>query len=88
MVKQAARRVGGSACETMQLVDDVVRGDATPSGWASNGRDVLAGVFAGGADGLVSRLRDRSPARNPYGVSDRADRAVTRYDECTEHTDR
>jgi len=73
--------------DAVSVATDVVRGDATPSGWAANGRDVLAGVLAGGADGLVSRLRDRTPARNPYGVSDRADRAVTRYDGCTERTD-
>ena len=83
-----SRTVRHAIADAVSVATDVVRGDATPSGWASNGRDVLAGVFAGGADGLVSRLRDRSPARNPYGVSDRADRAVTRYDECTEHTDR
>ena len=83
-----SRTVRHAIADAVSVATDVVRGDATPSGWASNGRDVLAGVFAGGADGLVSRLRDRSPARNPYGVSDRADRAVTRYDECTERTDR
>jgi len=83
-----SRTVRHAIADAVSVATDVVRGDATPSGWAANGRDVLAGVFAGGADGLVSRLRDRSPARNPYGVSDRADRAVTRYDECTERTDR
>ena len=84
VVSRTARHAVGDA---VSVATDVVRGDATPSGWAANGRDVLAGILAGGADGLVSRLRDRTPARNPYGVSDRADRAVTRYDECTERTD-
>ncbi|WP_066414062.1 glycosyltransferase [Halorubrum aethiopicum] len=59
---------------------DVVRGEATPSGWVANGRDVVAGIVSGGSDGLVARARDRSPARNPNGVSTRADRAVARYD--------
>ena len=84
VVSRTARH---AVSDAVSVATDVVRGDATPSGWAANGRDVLAGVLAGGADGLVSRLRDRTPARNPYGVSDRADRAVTRYDGCTERTD-
>lgn len=82
-----ARTARHAVADAVSVATDVVRGDATPSRWAANGRDVLTGVLAGGADGLVSRLRDRRPARNPYGVSDRADRAVTRYDECTERTE-
>mgnify|MGYP006275484247 len=59
---------------------DVLGGDATPSSWASNGRDVIAGISAGASDGLVARARDRSRKRNPNGVTARADRAVARYD--------
>ena len=85
VVSRTARH---AVTDAVSVATDVARGDATPSGWVANGRDVLVGVLAGGADGLVSRLRDRTPARNPHGVSDRADRAVTRYDECTDHTER
>ncbi len=59
---------------------DVLDGEATPSGWIGNGRDVVFGVGSGTADGLVARARDRSPARNPNGISKRADRAVAKYD--------
>ena len=83
----ASRTMTHALTDALSVATDVVRGDATPSGWAANGRDVVAGVLAGSADGIVSRLRDRTPTRNPYGVSDRADRAVTRYDDCTTSAD-
>lgn len=66
--------------DAASVARDVVRGEATPSGWVANGRDVMTGILSGGSDGLVARARDRSPARNPNGVSTRADRAVARYD--------
>jgi glycosyltransferase involved in cell wall biosynthesis len=59
---------------------DVLRGDLPPTEWFGTGRAVVAGVARGAADGLVARVKDRSPARNPHGVSDRSDRAVARYD--------
>lgn len=59
---------------------EVARGDLDPTEWFATGRAVLGGIARGAADGVVARFRDRSPARNPYGVSDRVDRAVTRYD--------
>ncbi|GAB7010284.1 glycosyltransferase [Halorubrum trueperi] len=59
---------------------DVVSGESTPSQWVATGRDVLLGLVGGGSDGLVARRRDRSPTRNPNGLSSRADRAVARYD--------
>jgi glycosyltransferase involved in cell wall biosynthesis len=59
---------------------DVLRGDLDPTEWFATGRAVVSGVARGAADGLIARLKDRSPARNPYGVSDRSDRAVARYD--------
>jgi len=59
---------------------EVVRGDLDPTEWFATGRAVVGGVVRGTVDGTVARLRDRSPAHNPHGVSDRADRAVTRYD--------
>jgi len=57
-----------------------LRGDATPSGWFDNGRDVLVGTLGGTKAGLAARARDRSERRNPHGVSARNDRAVRTYD--------
>ncbi len=59
---------------------DVVRGDGRPTVWLGNGRDVVSGVLTGASDALVARSRDRSPARNPHGLSARDDRAVAVYD--------
>ncbi|OYR48725.1 glycosyl transferase family 2 [Halorubrum sp. Ea1] len=74
-------RVGShAATDAVDAAADVVRGESTPSRWAANGRDVLVGLASGGSDGLVARGRDRSPARNPNGISERADRAVAKYD--------
>ena len=59
---------------------DVLRGDLDPTEWFATGRAVVSGAARGAADGLIARVKDRSPARNPHGVSDRSDRAVARYD--------
>ncbi len=77
LLRTASHAVG----DAIGVAREVVRGDATPSSWAGNGRDVVFGIAAGVSDGMVSRATDRSPARNPYGISKRADRAVARYDE-------
>lgn len=61
-------------------VRDVARGDAKPTSWVGNGRDVVLGSGRGYADGLRARYTDRSPRRNPRGVSSRADRAVAVHD--------
>jgi glycosyltransferase involved in cell wall biosynthesis len=75
------RRTSGHAgSDAFEAARDVVRGDATPTGWIGNGRDVLVGVATGISDGLVARARDRSATRNPHGCSKRADRAVAKYD--------
>lgn len=59
---------------------DVVRGDARTSAWFGNGRDVLLGAASGIRQGFGARWHDRTPRRNPHGVSMRADRAVAVYD--------
>ena len=59
---------------------DVARGDARPSTWFGNGRDVALGSFRGYVDGLRARYTDRTPRRNPRGVSVRNDRAVAVHD--------
>ncbi|MFC7324786.1 glycosyltransferase family 2 protein [Halorubrum rutilum] len=76
-----AARVGShAATDALGAAADVVRGESTPSRWVATGRDVLVGLAGGSSDGLVARGRDRSPARNPNGLSKRADRAVAKYD--------
>ncbi|MDZ5812162.1 glycosyltransferase family 2 protein [Halorubrum sp. AD140] len=75
-----ARAGSHAATDAVGAAGDVVRGELTPSRWAATGRDVLVGLAGGSSDGLVARSRDRSPARNPNGISARADRAVARYD--------
>jgi glycosyltransferase involved in cell wall biosynthesis len=55
---------------------DVARGDGKPTVWLGSGRDVIFGGTRGYVDGLRARYADRSPRRNPRGVSSRADRAV------------
>jgi len=75
------RRVGGLAVrDAAGAAVDTLRGLGTPTAWVGNGRDVVGGIATGASDGLVARARDRSPARNPHGISKRADRAVARYD--------
>jgi glycosyltransferase involved in cell wall biosynthesis len=59
---------------------EVAAGDRTASGWLGGGRDVAAGGTIGLKDGLLARLRDRTPRRNPRGLSARSDRAVAVYD--------
>ncbi|TKX53533.1 glycosyltransferase [Halorubrum sp. SP3] len=74
-------RTGSHAVgDALGAARDVVRGESTPTRWAATGRDVLLGLTGGTSDGLVARRRDRSPARNPNGISTRADRAVAKYD--------
>jgi len=58
----------------------VVRGEATPTTWWSQGRAVVGNGGRGLVDGWRARRADPSPARNPNGVSDRDDRAVDVYD--------
>ncbi len=43
-------------------------------------RATIGGIAVGTKDGLVARFRDRSPRRNPNGLSSRFDRAVQVYD--------
>ena len=54
----------------------VVAGERRPTSWLGNGRDVGVNTVVGTVDGWAARLRDRSEARNPHGLDDRADRAV------------
>ncbi|MFB6353156.1 MAG: glycosyltransferase [Halobacteriales archaeon] len=55
-------------------------GERAPSAWLGDGRDVSINALRGTVDGWLARRRDRSPARNPNGLSDRGDRAVHVHD--------
>ncbi|MFB6280837.1 MAG: glycosyltransferase family 2 protein [Haloferacaceae archaeon] len=59
---------------------EVLRGESVPTAWLGTGRRVVGGIATGAAHGLAARARDRTPTRNPNGISDRLDRAVMRYD--------
>jgi glycosyltransferase involved in cell wall biosynthesis len=59
---------------------NIARGDTRPSGWLTNGRKIANGSATGVKDGLIARLRDRTPRRNHRGLSTRTDRAVAVYD--------
>jgi glycosyltransferase involved in cell wall biosynthesis len=76
----ARRTLSHAASDALTAARDVVRGDAEPTTWFGTGRRVVTGMLTGGSDGLVARARDRSDARNPHGLSKRADRAVTKYE--------
>lgn len=58
----------------------VIRGEGKPSAWLGNGRAVAANTMMGIQDGLGARVADRSPRRNPNGVSQTRNRPVARYD--------
>ncbi|MFB6114062.1 MAG: glycosyltransferase family 2 protein [Halodesulfurarchaeum sp.] len=59
---------------------EVVRGDGKPSEWIGTGRSVLTNSAVGVQDGIAARMADRSPRRNPNGVSSTVDRPVAKYD--------
>jgi glycosyltransferase involved in cell wall biosynthesis len=77
IARRTLRHAGSEAYATAR---DVVVGDAVPTSWFGTSRSVVVGTAVGARDGLVARARDRTPTRNPHGVSTRADRAVARYD--------
>ncbi|MBP1955193.1 hypothetical protein J2752_002105 [Halarchaeum rubridurum] len=76
----AWRAVTHALREAGTAARNVLGGDETPSSWLSRGRAVVANAAAGVEDGLRARRRDRTPTRNPNGVSSRMDRAMSRYD--------
>jgi len=55
----------------------VLAGSTPPSVWAGKGRAAITQVLAGVKDGLIARVSDRSPKRNPHGLSARRDRPVS-----------
>lgn len=76
----AYRMVAHAGGDARDVGVDVVRGEAPPTAWFGSGRDVVLGFGRGFRDGLLARVRDRSPRRNPRGISARGNRAVAVYD--------
>lgn len=76
----AARLATRAVGDALSAASETLRGNGTPTAWIGNGRDVVSGLATGVSDGIVARSRDRTPRRNPHGVSARADRAIERYD--------
>lgn len=72
--------IGQALCDARSTLEDVIRGEGAPTAWIGNGWRVVTGAVDGATDGLVARARDRSPTRNPRGISVRHDRAVALYD--------
>lgn len=58
----------------------VIRGNAKPSAWLGMGWDATKQVGRGVKEGLAARVTDRSPRRNPHGLSSRRNRPVSRCD--------
>lgn len=73
----AFRVIRHAGADAWAALREVARGEARPSRWVADGREVIAGIVRGGVDGLRARYADRSCARNPNGWSSRADRAVS-----------
>ena len=74
------RTIRHAVTDAASTLRDVVGGEARPSTWLGDGRDVVVGAARGYADGIRARYADRSPKRNPSGWSVRTDRAVAVYD--------
>ncbi|MXV61065.1 glycosyltransferase [Natronorubrum sp. JWXQ-INN-674] len=75
-----ARMIGSALRDGAAGARGVVAGDETPTGWISNGTNVVSNAVCGIRDGLGARYSDRSAQRNPNGLSVRHDRAVHVYD--------
>ncbi|WP_255150713.1 glycosyltransferase family 2 protein [Halorarius halobius] len=76
----AYRLVRHAVTDAGSSLREVLSGEARPSRWVGNGRDVFVGGVRGIAAGLRARWADRSPRRNPNGWSARSDRAVAVHD--------
>jgi glycosyltransferase involved in cell wall biosynthesis len=72
-----ARHAGTDGWTTLR---EVAKGEHRPTSWVGDGRDVFIGTVGGVKDGLLARLKDREPRRNPNGWSVRTDRAVAVHD--------
>lgn len=76
----ARRTLGHCTGDAVEAAKAVVKGESALSAAVGVGRDVVTGAVWGVGAGLKARAKDRTPTRNPHGLSRRSDRAVTRYD--------
>lgn len=74
------RTIGQALADAGSELRSVLAGDRAPSTWLGEGRDVSFNTVRGAIDGRLARLRDRSLARNPNGVSSRTEREVHVHD--------
>ena len=74
------RTLRHAVADAGQTLREVAQGEGKPSAWFGSGRDVVVGGIRGYVDGLRARYADRSPRRNPRGLSARNDRAVAVHD--------
>lgn len=74
------RTVGSAVRDGATGARLLASGDVTPTGWVSNGVDVVKNVARGFWDGVRARYADQTSRRNPHGLSKRHDRAVHIYD--------
>ncbi|MDL5361949.1 glycosyltransferase family 2 protein [Halalkalicoccus sp. NIPERK01] len=74
------RLAGHTAVDGVASARGVLRGSVRPTAWIGGGSAVSTNTLIGLKDGLIARVSDRTPRRNPYGISGRRDRAVERYD--------
>ncbi len=76
-----ARPLGSAIRDGVANARAVLGGEQKPTGWFADGRRVAVATVLGLRDGLRARYADRSPRRNPDGLSARRDRAVRVYDQ-------
>jgi hypothetical protein len=72
-----ARLAARAGYDGAGVLRDVLTGEATPSAWFGDGRDVCLGCLRGVAAGLRARRADPSSARNPNGLAGHPDRTAT-----------
>ncbi|MFC6717112.1 glycosyltransferase family 2 protein [Natrialbaceae archaeon GCM10025810] len=75
-----ARTMGSALRDAVHGARAVAAGDRRPTTWFGDGLEVAKNAAGGFRDGVLARYLDRSPHRNPNGVSVRHDRAVRVYD--------
>jgi len=76
----AARVLRHALGDAAAVGADVARGDAELSEWAAAGAAVVPNLWRGSQDGMAARVADRTPRRNPNGVSARMDRVHARHE--------
>ena len=70
------RTIGAATSDALATARDVVRGSVGASSWIGNGTDVVQSIALGTKDGLVARRADRSPTRNPHGISNTSPKRI------------